>query len=604
MKKINVLVVAPYHGLVELLNTLKPQLKDISLTIEQGDLEESISFLQKSAQGMFDFIISRGGTANLIRRNTTIPVVDIHVSGYDVLRILTLLKGYQSSIAMVGFPNVIQSFESVSSLIDIDISYHVIHKQNDVQRALEETKAKGVKVVVGDTITVRLANQLGLQGVLITSGKESVMEAFHSVRQMHQLTQQFKAKTNLYEQTLSVIKDGIAIVDEQGLIKYTNNTFRDIVGVGEDTLEDISLFHRFPYLQWVSGLNGTEIKHQLEINRQERYEVLCLPIEKQESQEDLFIFELIKEREVRAHRPNEVDIVYPQKTSDLLPQMVLSEKQITQAKEIALEQIKNKKPIVLVGEKGTGKSLFIELLANSVLGTKESIMHVEIKSVSQHTLEQLLTILKQKANANSVILLKGIENTTPTQQAKLYNNIEKINATFAFVLEAHPSYFLENSFKLENQTWKLMEINPIYFHPVRENLNEIDEYIHNLIINYNQKYGKQVVGLRIKALEKLRSHHWEGNFTEMASVIEKLIMHADGAYVDEDDLVLLELDKKLDSKGHIDNDSYVSINIDQTLEEIESDVIHIVLERMQKNKSKTAEHLGMNRATLWRKLKN
>lgn len=60
----------------------------------------------------------------------------------------------------------------------------------------------------------------------------------------------------------------------------------------------------------------------------------------------------------------------------------------------------------------------------------------------------------------------------------------------------------------------------MYFPPIRDNIPEFEELVRTFIVQYNEIYGKQVVGIRPKVLEALRSHAWEGNFIELKEIIE------------------------------------------------------------------------------------
>lgn len=96
-----VLAIAPYNGLKELMITLGEK-EEFELQVEIGDLEEGLTLAKDAIHNGIDIIISRGGTAELIQRELTIPVVEIEVSGYDMLRVLTLAKGYPGKKQLLG----------------------------------------------------------------------------------------------------------------------------------------------------------------------------------------------------------------------------------------------------------------------------------------------------------------------------------------------------------------------------------------------------------------------------------------------------------------------------------------------------------------------
>ena len=45
------------------------------------------------------------------------PVVEIHLSVYDILRTIQLAEGYSKRYAVVGFPNITQSAHIVNGLL-------------------------------------------------------------------------------------------------------------------------------------------------------------------------------------------------------------------------------------------------------------------------------------------------------------------------------------------------------------------------------------------------------------------------------------------------------------------------------------------------------
>ena len=80
-------LVAPYKELAAEAKILKKKQR-LLIDVVIGNLEEGLQHALKAERKGAQVIIRRGGTASLIHRNVKIPVIEIQVTGYDVLRIM------------------------------------------------------------------------------------------------------------------------------------------------------------------------------------------------------------------------------------------------------------------------------------------------------------------------------------------------------------------------------------------------------------------------------------------------------------------------------------------------------------------------------------
>ncbi|MEW9033857.1 MAG: PrpR N-terminal domain-containing protein, partial [Planifilum fimeticola] len=113
--------IAPYAGLKRLMEELAKEDPEMDLVVEQGDLEEGVDIARQAEKEGYELVISRGGTASLIREAVSIPVAEIPVSGYDMLRVLTLLKDYRGEVAIVGFPNITRGAAVICDLLNLPV---------------------------------------------------------------------------------------------------------------------------------------------------------------------------------------------------------------------------------------------------------------------------------------------------------------------------------------------------------------------------------------------------------------------------------------------------------------------------------------------------
>ncbi len=99
-----ILGIAPYDGMRTAMEQAAQAYPNVELEVYTGNLEGDRAIVQRMAPNSYDCIISRGGTATLIRQVTDLPVVDIHISVYDVLRTMKLAGTTPACTPSWAFP--------------------------------------------------------------------------------------------------------------------------------------------------------------------------------------------------------------------------------------------------------------------------------------------------------------------------------------------------------------------------------------------------------------------------------------------------------------------------------------------------------------------
>jgi propionate catabolism operon transcriptional regulator len=588
--KIKTLVVAPYPGLVELMTSLKAELIDFDITVIQGDLSEVLPMLNGFHDEAFEMIISRGGTARLLRQHSHLPVIDIQVSGFDILRILMLVKGYQSKMKMVGFPNIIEGFVSVSGLMDVNIPYAVIQHENEVDEVLQSAKTDGFKIIVGDTITIKKAADNGLQGVLITSGRESVLEAFAQAKQIYKISERYKQKNQVFEMLLESMGAGYAIVEADGTLQFADHAFRQRLRLSNDQKK---LYDKYPHferliLELAKGLN-LELLMTVESDQQIALSGGTLPNPRGNA---LFYLKM----QTDTHSENGIKIRYVNHTDNTFPQLIRTGMDFGE-NGLSTESF----PIAIYGENGVGKRLYT---CNQWIGKsheKRTLVELDIPKAAESSLPTLKTFL-EAGQVEEVIYIQGSEHMPVQDQKELVSIIQKSKRHVIFSFEEDPTE-LRGRKKLDGKLYEAFEHRIIFIPPLRDRLQDLDEYIRTFLITFNEKYGKQIVGLRTGVMEALCERKWKNNLFELKKIVELFVKHTDGEYVEEDVLPLIRQFDQEEQAANQAGSLMNGIDMNRTLDEIEHDIIRIVLEQEDMNQSTAAKRLGINRSTLWRKMK-
>ena len=153
MKKIRILGIAPYKGLVPLMNHCAIQYHEIELTAFAGSMEQGLA-IAKRYSDQYDIIISRANTANMISQAVHIPVIDIGIGYYDVLRCIKLAQNAGTKFALLGFQSLTVIAKNLCDLLQIKLDIFSFSPENwtDSDRLLDNMKEQGYKTVICDLI--------------------------------------------------------------------------------------------------------------------------------------------------------------------------------------------------------------------------------------------------------------------------------------------------------------------------------------------------------------------------------------------------------------------------------------------------------------------
>ena len=172
-----ILGIAPYEGMHAAMDRAAQAYPNVQMDVFTGDLDVGVSIVQRMPPNSYDCIISRGGTANLIRRVTELPVVEVPLSVYDVLSAMKLAENYSSRYAIVGFPNITGPAHTLCDLLGSDLDILTVNSGEEAEETLGKLKEEGYRMVVCDMVTHTMARKMELDAFLITSGVESMHTA-------------------------------------------------------------------------------------------------------------------------------------------------------------------------------------------------------------------------------------------------------------------------------------------------------------------------------------------------------------------------------------------------------------------------------------------
>ena len=176
--RIRVLGIAPYEGMKALMASLGEEYPQMDLTLFVGDREQGLEIAKSNFHGNYDAVISRGGTASMLRKDLSLPVIEIELSMYDILCALKLTDGLDGKIAIISAANIADSAQMLCKLMNYDMDVYTYVSPDTVEPTLRRLQAEHYQAVLCDMVANTTAKRLGLNSFLITSSIESIRKAF------------------------------------------------------------------------------------------------------------------------------------------------------------------------------------------------------------------------------------------------------------------------------------------------------------------------------------------------------------------------------------------------------------------------------------------
>jgi len=129
--------------------------------------------------------------------------------------------------------------------------------------------------------------------------------------------------------------------------------------------------------------------------------------------------------------------------------------------------------------------------------------------------------------------------------------------------------------------------------PLRERLDDLPRLATLFLQNYATKHGRRVSGISAGAFRLLRSYDFPGNVRELANIIERSVIVAQGKRIEADDLP-----EGIRAAGRV----MLRREKPRSLADVEAEYITETMEATNGNKTEAARILGISRKNLYERL--
>jgi DNA-binding NtrC family response regulator len=155
--------------------------------------------------------------------------------------------------------------------------------------------------------------------------------------------------------------------------------------------------------------------------------------------------------------------------------------------------------------------------------------------------------------------------------------------------------------KFREDLYYRLNVFPITLPPLRDRLEDLPRLVEHFVAKFNRTTGKTVRGFDPSAIAALQSYAWPGNVRELENVVERAIIVARGQEVSGGDL---DFGRRAQASAPVPvAPPSTGKPLQARLQEQEKNEIVAAIERNQGNIAGAARALGINRSTLYYRLR-
>lgn len=637
--------IAPYRELADIFSEVCNEFNK-RIIVKIGDLEEGVKQSKELEKQGIDVIISRGGTAIAIEKELPdIPIVRVPISGFDIIKAIYSIKKIAKKMAIIGFHPFTYGIEGLGRVLGIEIKGLTLEEDwyNDslyIKQKIEEVKKDNFNWVIGDNISVEVAKTLGMNGILIESGKEALIQSVFEAERVARVKRLELEKTKRFKSIIDFAYEGIVTVDQNGIIDNFNPKAEKIFNKSSYQVIGESIYKIFPEDESAEVLESDQKIEGKVFNFGEiRIVANIIPIKiNTETVRRVITFQdtsVIQKAEQRIrrrlyHKGN----IAENQFEDIIGKSLI----IRTLKEEAKRFSEVDSPILIYGDTGTGKELFAQSIHNYGKRKKQPFVAFNCAALPDNILESELFGYVEGAFTGArkggkmglfelahggTIFLDEIGEISQNTQVRLLRVLEEqkirrlgddrvipIDVRIITSTNKNLTKLIKEGKYREDLYYRINVLN-IVLPNLNERSSDIPLLVHFFIKKYKYKFGKEIKGVSAESVKILQDYDWPGNIRQLENTIERLVISVDNDDYIQPNLVQKILNSEsLDSKKISDkipcnkaNNGQITVSLNNGLDGIEREVIQKLIEKEKGNKTLVANRLGISRSTLWRKLK-
>lgn len=565
----------------------------------------------------YDIIVVRGMTSRaLSEKYPETTIVDIKMDAFDVSSALLEAKKKFPGIRKIGLilpSSSICSASILTELLGIEVVMREVRGEEHMESTLREMVKEGCEVFIGGLTLKRVSEKMGLEYVHIKTGPSAIESSIKDAITAAHILDRERSRLGLMKSLVNNTPDSLLIIDDKGKITAANHAassfFRrpDLVGMDAKELFPLEIYSVCDDVEVVQTIGDQTVlitEHPVHIEGEKRATYVSLRLV-----EDI----RRTEKKIRS-KLQEKGLTAKYTFSDIVTEQV-EMKQLV-AKALRYAHVEGN--VLLTGETGTGKELFVQSMHNASPRRDKPFVAVNCAALSEQLLESELfgytegsftgaqkggkTGLFELAQGGT-IFLDEIGEMPIRFQAKLLRviqerEIRKIGGDEFIPVDVRimsatnqniPDLIEKGLFRRD--LYYRINLLTLHIPPLRERLDDIPAIFKRFVERKSKALNIVPPMVEKDALECLKGYSWPGNIRELRNVAERAVIFSSSNCITRDTL------KEID----------VSVGEKKASEEKKTPLTSEELYRRYVESGLTlndfALSIGISRTTLWRKFK-
>ena len=594
--------------------------RKIDIPVYEYHFSDVMEKAQQLIQSGTKILISRGGTAALLRSNLNIPVIEIVHDLHGIYRILQEARKKSQKIAAVGFPQFCNVLRHYQNMTDDEFKICQVYNHNDIENVVKNLADDDYQLVIGGLTVAEMGEKYDLNVVMGDTDNISIEQALDVAASMLKYINTESVKLAMSWSALNQSSEGVMCLDQSGEIININARGFSLFqcSIGEKIFKKEAFKGIFG-----SIINEQDVKeHALEIDG----ETVHLAVKHFSNKHGFYtIITGIRpeqtgwsaSRSVRKIDNKGFTTTYS--FADIIGRSPVMETVIAQATVYAAHDL----PVNILGDTGTGKELFAQSIHHASPRSTEPFIAINCAAIPETLLESELFGYADGAftNArrggkpgifemamNGTVFIDEISEAPLAVQIKLLRILQEkkfsrvggdtlISANFRLITASNKDLAAQVAAgEFRQDLWYRINILELRLPALKERPGDVMLIIASLLEKKDKSFS-----FTDEAVSFLNSYAWPGNIRQLQAAIFRLIvLHHDN----EVDVDVLQSLCQLSDVGS--DNQYTSTMLTgevDLLKKQEQKLIGSVMKQTCGDRAKAAVILGISPTTLWRKMK-